>query len=48
MLLHACRPLAICGLVAPRAFAEAVQTMWHGVRNGEIAHQLLVLRPALA
>ncbi len=45
-LLARLRPLAICGLVAPRAFAEAVQTMWHGVRNGEIAHQLLVLRPA--
>jgi cellulose biosynthesis protein BcsE len=45
-LLARLRPLAICGLVAPGAFAEAVQTMWHGVRNGEIVHQLLVLRPA--
>lgn len=45
-LLARLRPLAICGLVAPCAFAEAVQTMWHGVRNGEIVHQLLVLRPA--
>lgn len=45
-LLARLRPLAICGLVAPRAFAEAVQSMWHGVRNGEIVHQLLVLRPA--
>ncbi|MFV3288706.1 BcsE family c-di-GMP-binding protein [Pseudomonas sp. NY11955] len=45
-LLARLRPLAICGLVAPRAFAEAVQSMWPGVRNGEIVHQLLVLRPA--
>ncbi len=45
-LLARLRPLAICGLVAPRAFADAVQSMWHGVRNGEIVHQLLVLRPA--
>ncbi|WP_063913614.1 BcsE family c-di-GMP-binding protein [Pseudomonas sp. p21] len=45
-LLARLRPLAICGLVAPSAFAEAVQIMWHGVRNGEIVHQLLVLRPA--
>ncbi|MFJ4453944.1 cellulose biosynthesis protein BcsE [Pseudomonas sp. NPDC089392] len=45
-LLARLRPLALCGLVAPRTFAEAVQTMWHGVRNGEIVHQLLVLRPA--
>jgi len=45
-LLARLRPQAICGLVAPRAFAEAVQTMWQGVRNGEIVHQLLVLRPA--
>ncbi|WP_336333697.1 cellulose biosynthesis protein BcsE [Pseudomonas putida] len=45
-LLARLRPLAICGMVAPRAFAEAVQAMWHGVRNGEIVHQLLVLRPA--
>jgi len=45
-LLARLRPLAICGLVAPRAFAEAVQSMWQGVRNGEIVHQLLVLRPA--
>ncbi|MFJ2524034.1 BcsE family c-di-GMP-binding protein [Pseudomonas capeferrum] len=45
-LLTRLRPLAICGLVAPDAFAEAVQNMWHGVRNGEIVHQLLVLRPA--
>jgi cellulose biosynthesis protein BcsE len=45
-LLARLRPLAICGLVAPRAFAQAVNTMWHGMRNGEIVHQLLVLRPA--
>lgn len=45
-LLARLRPLAICGLVAPRAFADAVQSMWRGVRNGEIVHQLLVLRPA--
>ncbi|HDS1819858.1 TPA: peptidase [Pseudomonas putida] len=45
-LLARLRPLAICGLVAPGAFAEAVLQMWHGVRNGEIVHQLLVLRPA--
>jgi len=45
-LLARLRPLPICGLVAPRAFAEAVQQMWHGHRNGEIVHQLLVLRPA--
>jgi len=45
-LLARLRPLPICGLVAPRAFAEAVQSMWQGVRNGEIVHQLLVLRPA--
>lgn len=29
-LLARLRPLAICGLVAPRAFADAVQSMWHG------------------
>ena len=45
-LLARLRPQAICGLVAPRAFAEAVQTMWQGVRHGEIVHQLLVLHPA--
>ena len=45
-LLARLRPQAICGLVAPRAFADAVQSMWQGVRNGEIVHQLLVLRPA--
>ncbi|WP_449434821.1 cellulose biosynthesis protein BcsE [Pseudomonas putida] len=45
-LLARLRPLPACGLVAPRRFAEAVQQMWHGVRNGEIMHQLLVLRPA--
>ncbi|MFK0095029.1 BcsE family c-di-GMP-binding protein [Pseudomonas sp. NPDC090592] len=45
-LLARLRPLAVCGLVAPRVFAGAVQAMWHGVRNGEIVHQLLVLRPA--
>lgn len=45
-LLARLRPLPVCGLVAPRTFAEAVQQMWHGVRNGEIVHQLLVLRPA--
>jgi len=45
-LLARLRPLPICGLVAPRAFAEAVQQMWQGHRNGEIVHQLLVLRPA--
>jgi cellulose biosynthesis protein BcsE len=44
-LLARLRPLPVCGLVAPRAFAEAVQQMWHGHRNGEIVHQLLVLRP---
>lgn len=45
-LLARLRPLPVCGLVAPRVFAEAVQQMWHGHRNGEIVHQLLVLRPA--
>ncbi|WP_349016783.1 cellulose biosynthesis protein BcsE [Pseudomonas sp. PS01300] len=45
-LLKRLRPLPICGLVAARAFAEAVQEMWQGLRNGEIVHQLLVLRPA--
>ncbi|AXM99063.1 cellulose biosynthesis protein BcsE [Pseudomonas plecoglossicida] len=45
-LLARLRPMPICGLVAPRAFSEAVQQMWHGHRNGEIVHQLLVLHPA--
>ena len=45
-LLARLRPLPICGLVAPRVFAEAVQPMWQGLRNGEIVHQLLMLRPA--
>jgi len=45
-LLARLRPMPVCGLVAPRVFAEAVQQMWHGHRNGEIVHQLLVLRPA--
>nr|WP_262923730.1 MULTISPECIES: cellulose biosynthesis protein BcsE [Pseudomonas] len=45
-LLTRLRPLPVCGLVAPRVFAEAVQQMWQGRRNGEIVHQLLVLRPA--
>lgn len=45
-LLARLRPLPISGLVSPRAFADAVLQMWQGMRNGEIVHQLLVLRPA--
>lgn len=44
-LLRRLRPLPLCGLVAPRAFAEAVREMWQGLRNGEIVHQFLVLSP---
>ncbi|MHC6223303.1 BcsE family c-di-GMP-binding protein [Pseudomonas sp. X10] len=44
-LLARLRPLPLCGLVAPRTFADAVQKMWQGMRNGEIVHQLLTLRP---
>lgn len=45
-LLSRLRPLPVSGLVSPREFADAVRQMWQGMRNGEIVHQLLVLRPA--
>lgn len=45
-LLARLRPLPVSGLVSPRVFADSVLQMWQGMRNGEIVHQLLVLRPA--
>ncbi len=39
------QPVPLSGLLSPRQFSGAVQTMWRGVEHGEIDHRLLCLYP---
>lgn len=38
------KPLALCGQLTPRAFAEAVRHMWATKQRGELEHTLLRIR----